>query len=113
MNIQTKLQKVTCPCCGGFMGELPDLTKVSETMPGRMRKAFDLVVASGSEGIDRVSLSVALFGDRVGSSESKIAHTGTLVSNIRRAVEPFGYYIPRNKALHRGKYRLLPMEVGR
>lgn len=102
----------TCPTCGGYMGEAAPLEAVREALTGRERRVFDALEEAGAGGITTVDLSIKLFGSECGCSERKMHYTTELISFLRKRLEPFGYCVPRNKALNRGKYRIIPMEAG-
>lgn len=102
---------VTCPCCGGSLGELPEPEKVRNCLSPTERKAFDLLMKAGPEGLPKLDLSIALHGEKKGVSEKSYAYTAVIVSSIRAKLERFGYFVDRNPPLMRGIYRIIPAEV--
>lgn len=112
MNAQTQIVRCTCPTCGGYIGEVPIPDKVREVLPSLDRMAFDVLAGSMPLGVDKVTLSTHLFGEKHGITEAKIHHTAVVVSRLRKALERFGYHIPRNTATERAVYKLVPMEAG-
>lgn len=112
MNMHTTPIRCTCPTCGGYIGEIPNPDKVREVLTSQERVVFDELMKAMPEGVDTITLATALFGPKQGVEEHKINHAMVLVSRLRRSIERFGYMIPRNKALHRGTYKIVPMEAG-
>lgn len=99
---------VTCPTCGGHLGELPEPEKVRTCLSPQELSLFDVLLKAGPEGIARVDLSIALHGKTKGASERSMNQTSMLVSRIRRKLDQYGYHIQRNPPLKHGVYRIIP-----
>ncbi|NTA79942.1 hypothetical protein G6L13_05515 [Agrobacterium tumefaciens] len=102
---------VTCPCCGGSLGELPEPDKVRQCLSPTEQKVFDLLMEAGPNGMIKLDLSIALHGEQVGVSESGIKYTAALVTKVRSKLDKYGYFIDRNRPPQRGIYRIIPAEV--
>ncbi|WP_322884230.1 hypothetical protein U8C35_07690 [Sinorhizobium medicae] len=72
---------------------------------------FNNLLNAGPEGVSKVDLSMALFGQH-GTSEKKMGQTAQLVTSVRRKLDRYGYHIQRNPPLKHGVYRLIPAEAG-
>ncbi len=102
---------VTCPCCGGSLGELPEPEKVRNCLSPMEGKAFDLLMSAGPEGIIKLDLSIGLHGEKEGVTESAIKYTAKIVSSVRSKLDRYGYFIERNRPPQRGVYRIIPAEA--
>lgn len=100
----------TCPCCGGHLGELPSPDRVRENLNGQERAVFDALM-NCPDGLSKIDLSLAVFGDRRGASEKSLSNTAKIVSRVREKLNRYGYFITRNRPLQRGVYRLIPAEA--
>lgn len=93
------------------MGHVPEkervIARLGDTSQGRV---FSLLFNAGPDGMSLIDLSIAIFGNRLGTSEKSFNDMRSTVSRLRQSIKPFGYFIPRNKRLERGVYRLIPME---
>lgn len=101
---------VTCPTCGGHLGELPEPDKVRGCLSPLETSVFNKLLSAGPEGLSKVDLSLAIFG-RHGTSEKKMGQTAQLVTAVRRKLDRYGYHIQRNPPLKHGVYRLIPQEA--
>jgi len=72
---------------------------------------FDVLMKAGAEGMIKLDLSIALYGEREGGSDRAIRYTSIMVSRVRNKIDRFAYFIGRNSAPHRGVYRIIPAEV--
>lgn len=103
---------VTCPCCGGSIGELPEPERVKGHLSPSEQRVFDLLMTAGQEGIIRLDLSIAIHGEKKGITEQAIQATSSMVSKIRNKIRPYGYFIPKNHPAKRGIYRIQPEVAG-
>ncbi len=103
---------VSCPTCGNHMGELPEPTKVKQHLSPLEARAFDVLMSSGADGLNRIDLSIAIHGKREGVEENRLKQTASIVSGIRKRIEPYGYHIQRLRT-HGAEnaYRVVPFEV--
>lgn len=102
---------VTCPCCGGSLGELPEPERVKGQLSTTEQRVFDLLMEAGPEGVIRLDLSIALHGEKRGITEEAIHATASMVTRVRRKIRPYGYFIPKNHPARRAVYRIQPEEV--
>lgn len=103
---------VSCPTCGNHMGELPEPKKVKQHLSPLEAKAFDVLMSSGAYGLNRVDLSIAIHGPAKGTEDNRLRQTASIVSGIRKRIEPYGYHIQRLRT-HSAEnaYRVVPVEV--
>lgn len=99
---------VTCPTCGGHLGELPEPDKVRACLSPQELSLFDVLLKAGPDGMDKIALSQALHGDKRGTTERSLNQTRTLVARVRRKLDQYGYHIQRNPPLKHGVYRIIP-----
>lgn len=102
---------VCCPTCGGHLGELPEPDKVRGCLSPLETSVFDKLLKAGPEGVSKVDLSIALFGQH-GTSEKKMNQTAKIVSLVRQKLDRYGYHVQRNPPLKHGVYRIIPEEGG-
>lgn len=103
---------VTCPTCGGHLGELPEPDKVRKFLSPTELAIFNALLAAGPDGLDKIDLSTALYGDAKATSAKAMNNTASLVSRVRKKLDRYGYHIQRNPPLRHGVYKLIPTEAG-
>ncbi len=103
---------VSCPTCGNHMGELPEPTKVKQHLSPLEARAFDVLMSSGADGLNRIDLSIAIHGPEEGTEDNRLRQTASIISDVRRRIEPYGYHIQRLRTHGDNKaYRVVPVEV--
>lgn len=103
---------VSCPTCGNHMGELPEPSKVKQHLSPLEAKAFEKLIASGLEGLNRIDLSIAIHGPREGTDDNRLKQTASIISDMRKRIEPYGYHIQRLRTHGAdNSYRVVPVEA--
>ena len=105
------MQTVTCPTCGGYMGELPDFNRVKERLTFTEQKVAAALIDAEGEGLDVFEVTAVLYGQER-TDEKALDVARQILSRVRRKLEPHGYHMPRKRGFTLGKYRILPAEVG-
>lgn len=109
MNVQTRLQPITCPCCGGFLGEAAPIEAMRAHFSDGEFKAIKALASSGETGLTPGDLAFKLHHKDDTATRQKMR---ILICALRRKVEKFGYYIPGGTRGRIAVYRLLPVEAG-
>lgn len=116
MNIQPRLQTITCPCCGGFMGEAAPIEAVREAVTSPVKRSiFEELSRQPGQPVSRDVLRTATYAHRRGVAAENADHVLKVqVSQLRRCIEPYGWTISTNKggSGNLAQWRLIPMEAG-
>ena len=104
--------QISCPTCGGHLEELPEPEKVKGCLAHQELRVFEALLAAGPDGMDKVSLSTILHGERRGPTPKAMNLTAVLVTRVRRKLDQYGYHIQRHPPLKHGVYRIIPAEAG-
>lgn len=103
---------VSCPTCGNHMGELPEPKKVKQHLSPLEARAFDVLMSSGVDGLNRIDLSIAIHGPEEGTEDNRLRQTASIISDVRKRIEPYGYHIQRLRTHgDNNAYRVVPAEV--
>ncbi|MGV2071648.1 hypothetical protein ACQZ4Z_12920 [Agrobacterium vitis] len=113
MNEHARFQRFCCPTCGGDLGEAPTVQAITPQITKRLRPVLKAIADAGVVGVSMEDLALCLWGAYAarhgGPNRLKV-----YIHELRREIERFGYYIPKNAGGggNKGLYRLLPLEVG-
>lgn len=115
MNIQPRLQTVTCPCCGGFLGEAAPLDAVRE----KVRMGHQLIILDKlSRRVGRLvssdDLIDAMYASHADGGPDKA--NGVLsvsMSRLKQEIAAFGWTIISvgRGSGNRASYKLIPIST--
>lgn len=116
MNLHTKIQSFMCPCCGGFIGEAAPIAQVRDyvTAPAQ-RLIFDMLSKSPGEPVMRDRIVSRMYSHRRDGGPDQSDNTlRSMVCQLRRKIEPFGWTITTSKggSGYLAQWRLIPTEAG-
>lgn len=116
MNIQPRLQRCTCPTCGGYLGEAAPLEAVRERISsGLTMTIYDVLSRSSGRLVSPDAILGAMYGGSAdGGPLNANAVLHVTVSRLKKQIEPFGWTISSvgRGSGNRASYRLIPMEAG-
>lgn len=115
MDTHTRIQTFCCPVCGGNIGEASTLDQVrgAITRPS-LRTIFDMLAERPGRAVQRDAIIDALYGHRADGGPEHADHiTKVFVSQIRRAIEPFGWTVTvsRGGSGSLAQWKLIPTEA--
>jgi len=114
MNAMPRIEAVTCPCCGGFIGEAAPLEEVLKTVTqGSQRVILAALAKVPGKVVERESLISALYGYSNGPIDAD-ANLSVYLNRLGKTLPAFGWMIKRTGG-GRGNlanYRLIPTEKG-
>lgn len=100
-----------CPHCGSLSGDLSEVTRMKREMSKRLQLLLEALLKAEPDGISRPDLAVRVYGAAIGNSPSGLVRLGNDLSELRRKIDRFGYFIPPLTHEQRN-YRILPLESG-
>lgn len=98
-----------CPHCGSLSGDNSEVARMKREMSKRLQLMLETLLLSEPTGISRADLAIRMYGSAIGKSSSGFVRLGNDLSELRRKIDRFGYFVPSLGA-DRPTYRILPLE---
>ncbi|CAN7392652.1 helix-turn-helix domain-containing protein [Neorhizobium sp. LjRoot104] len=118
MNVQTKIQSFTCPCCRGFIGEAAPIEMVVDSLghPMFVTLLNELSKKVGRNVRRQVLLDACYADDEDGGPDDAPRAFRANLSKLRKAIKDFGWTVECVGGRGRGNYggafyRLIPTEA--
>lgn len=99
------LGRVTCPCCGTFLGADFDPEMLRLDLPPNLRVLFDHLWAE-PKGLDRYQLAILFYGERRGRDRRNVRTLQVQISNLRKKLARWNVPLTKSQGVP-GVYRIV------